>query len=56
MDGIFVYGLLHDPAYCEDCAPDLKKILPHIPPTPETRERRSVSPLTYNLVGFLGRG
>lgn len=44
MDGIFVYGLLHDPAYCEDCAPDLKKILPHIPPTPETRERRSVSP------------
>jgi predicted helicase len=39
-DGIFyyVYGLLHDPAYRETSAADLKKMLPHIP-TPETRER-----------------
>lgn len=34
----YVYGLLHDPAYREAYASDLKKMLPHIP-TPETRER-----------------
>lgn len=34
----YVYGLLHDPAYRERYAADLKKMLPHIP-TPETRER-----------------
>ncbi|SDC93549.1 DEAD/DEAH box helicase [Rhodococcus tukisamuensis] len=34
----YVYGLLHDPAYREAYAADLKKMLPHIP-TPETRER-----------------
>ena len=34
----YVYGLLHDPAYRETYASDLKKMLPHIP-TPETRER-----------------
>ncbi|WP_370328529.1 type ISP restriction/modification enzyme [Candidatus Mycobacterium methanotrophicum] len=34
----YVYGLLHDPAYRETYAADLKKMLPHIP-TPETRER-----------------
>jgi predicted helicase len=34
----YVYGLLHDPAYREKYAADLKKMLPHIP-TPETRER-----------------
>lgn len=26
----FVYGQLHDPAYCRDYAADLKKMLPHI--------------------------
>lgn len=35
---VYVYGLLHDPAYRETYAADLKKMLPHIP-TPETRER-----------------
>lgn len=34
----YVYGLLHDPAYRENYAADLKKMLPHIP-TPESRER-----------------
>ena len=34
----YVYGLLHDPAYRETYAADLKKVLPHIP-TPETRTR-----------------
>ena len=34
----YVYGLLHDPAYRESYAADLKKMLPHIP-TPESRER-----------------
>ncbi|WP_419247936.1 type ISP restriction/modification enzyme [Rhodococcus erythropolis] len=34
----YVYGLLHDPAYRETYASDLKKMLPHIP-TPDTRER-----------------
>ncbi|WP_024794334.1 DEAD/DEAH box helicase [Tomitella biformata] len=34
----YVYGLLHDPAYRETYAADLKKMLPHIP-TPETRDR-----------------
>ena len=34
----YVYGVLHDPAYREKYAADLKKMLPHIP-TPETRER-----------------
>ena len=34
----YVYGLLHDPAYREKYAADLKKMLPHIP-TPESRER-----------------
>ncbi|ORL08367.1 DEAD/DEAH box helicase [Prescottella equi] len=34
----YVYGLLHDPAYRQTYAADLKKMLPHIP-TPETRER-----------------
>ncbi|MDZ4234479.1 MAG: type ISP restriction/modification enzyme, partial [Dietzia sp.] len=34
----YAYGLLHDPAYRETYAADLKKMLPHIP-TPETRER-----------------
>lgn len=34
----YVYGLLHDPAYRETYAADLKKMLPHIP-TPESRER-----------------
>ncbi|MFD6728156.1 DEAD/DEAH box helicase [Corynebacterium xerosis] len=33
----FVYGKLHDPAYRETYAADLKKMLPHIK-TPETRE------------------
>lgn len=33
-----VYGLLHDPAYRQAYAADLKKMLPHIP-TPETREK-----------------
>ncbi|BBY54592.1 DEAD/DEAH box helicase [Mycobacterium koreense] len=36
----YVYGLLHDPAYREKYAADLKKMLPHIP-TPESRERFS---------------
>lgn len=35
---LYVYGLLHDPAYRQTYAADLKKMLPHIP-TPETRER-----------------
>ncbi|MBC2637513.1 MULTISPECIES: DEAD/DEAH box helicase [unclassified Rhodococcus (in: high G+C Gram-positive bacteria)] len=34
----YVYGLLHDPAYRETYAADLKKMLPHIP-TPESRDR-----------------
>lgn len=34
----YVYGLLHDPAYRNTYASDLKKMLPRIP-TPETRER-----------------
>lgn len=34
----YVYGLLHDPAYRQAYAADLKKMLPHIP-TPETQER-----------------
>ncbi|MCK8673951.1 DEAD/DEAH box helicase [Rhodococcus sp. HM1] len=34
----YVYGLLHDPAYRENYAADLKKMLPHIP-TPVTQER-----------------
>ncbi|MCE5291419.1 MAG: DEAD/DEAH box helicase [Nocardiaceae bacterium] len=34
----YVYGLLHDPAYREKYAADLKKILPHIP-TPTDRLR-----------------
>lgn len=34
----YVYGLLHDPAYRETYAADLKKMLPHIP-TPEFRDR-----------------
>ena len=34
----YVYGLLHDPAYREAYAADLKKMLPHIP-IPETGER-----------------
>ncbi|WOI90322.1 DEAD/DEAH box helicase [Rhodococcus qingshengii] len=34
----YVYGLLHDPAYRNAYASDLKKMLPHIP-TPESRER-----------------
>lgn len=34
----YVYGLVHDPAYRETYAADLKKMLPHIP-TPETRAR-----------------
>jgi predicted helicase len=34
----YVYGLLHNPAYRETYAADLKKMLPHIP-TPDTRER-----------------
>ena len=34
----YVYGLLHDPAYRNAYASDLKKMLPRIP-TPETRER-----------------
>ncbi|MBN7551206.1 DEAD/DEAH box helicase, partial [Mycobacteroides abscessus subsp. abscessus] len=34
----YVYGLLHDPTYRSTYAPDLKKMLPHIP-TPETLER-----------------
>lgn len=34
----YVYGLLHDPAYRETYAADLKKVLPHIP-TPDCRER-----------------
>ncbi|BDB63278.1 DEAD/DEAH box helicase [Rhodococcus sp. RDE2] len=34
----YVYGVLHDPAYREAYAADLKKMLPHIP-TPESRER-----------------
>ncbi|MGW4336657.1 DEAD/DEAH box helicase [Rhodococcus koreensis] len=34
----YVYGLLHDPAYRETYAADLKKMLPHIP-TPESREQ-----------------
>lgn len=34
----YVYGLLHDPAYRNTYASDLKKMLPHIP-TPESRER-----------------
>jgi predicted helicase len=40
MDDIFyyVYGLLHDPAYRETYAADLKRMLPHIP-TPETTQR-----------------
>ena len=33
----FVYGKLHDPAYRETYAADLKKMLPHIK-TPDTRE------------------
>lgn len=34
----YVYGLLHDPAYRETYAADLRKMLPHIP-MPENRER-----------------
>lgn len=34
----YVYGLLHDPAYRQAYAADLKKVLPHIP-TPTSRER-----------------
>lgn len=34
----YVYGQLHDPAYRKTYAPDLKKMLPHIP-TPQTLER-----------------
>lgn len=34
----YVYGLLHDPAYREKYAADLKKVLPHIP-TPQSRVR-----------------
>jgi len=34
----YVYGLLHDPAYRQTYAADLKKTLPHIP-TPTSRER-----------------
>lgn len=34
----YVYGLLHDPAYRETYAADLKKMLPHIP-TPDSRKR-----------------
>ncbi|WP_182358554.1 DEAD/DEAH box helicase [Tomitella gaofuii] len=34
----YVYGLLHDPAYRQAYAVDLRKMLPHIP-TPETRSR-----------------
>ncbi|AZI65644.1 DEAD/DEAH box helicase (plasmid) [Rhodococcus sp. NJ-530] len=34
----YAYGLLHDPAYRQAYASDLKKMLPHIP-TPESRER-----------------
>jgi predicted helicase len=34
----YVYGLLHDPAYRERYAADLKKLLPHIP-TPDSPER-----------------
>ncbi|MDV6271328.1 DEAD/DEAH box helicase [Rhodococcus globerulus] len=34
----YIYGLLHDPAYREAYASDLKKMLPHIP-TPESRGR-----------------
>jgi predicted helicase len=34
----YVYGLLHDPAYRQKYAADLKKLLPHIP-TPTSRER-----------------
>ncbi|WP_024794187.1 DEAD/DEAH box helicase [Tomitella biformata] len=34
----YVYGLLHDPAYREMYAADLRKMLPHIP-TPETRQQ-----------------
>ncbi|MEU4060330.1 DEAD/DEAH box helicase [Rhodococcus qingshengii] len=35
---VYVYGLLHDPAYREAYSADLTKMLPHIP-TPESRER-----------------
>lgn len=34
----YTYGLLHEPAYRETYAADLKKMLSHIP-TPETQER-----------------
>ena len=34
----YVYGQLHDPAYRETYAADLKKMLPHIP-SPDTRDR-----------------
>lgn len=34
----YVYGLLHDPAYRETYAADLKKMLPHIP-IPDSRKR-----------------
>ncbi|WJY99834.1 Type III restriction enzyme, res subunit [Corynebacterium hansenii] len=34
----FVYGQLHAPDYCEQYAPDLKKMLPHIE-TPQSRAR-----------------
>jgi predicted helicase len=34
----YVYGLLHDPAYRDTYAADLKKLLPHIP-TPTSRDR-----------------
>lgn len=34
----YVYALLHDPAYRQTFAADLKKMLPHIP-TPDSRER-----------------
>jgi predicted helicase len=34
----YVYGLLHDPAYRQSYAADLKKMLPHIP-TPTGRQR-----------------
>ena len=44
----YVYGLLHDPAYREANAADLKRMLPHIP-TPETRER-------FEKLASAGRG
>jgi predicted helicase len=43
----YVYGVLHDPDYRARFAPDLKKMLPHIP-TPETAER-------FRAVADIGR-